>query len=74
MFRILLFFSTLNLKLQLNAAESEENRPSSKKIEFLQKVRGNFLSLAKEEPNRFVVIDASSSPEKVEKEVVQKNY
>ncbi|AKB76727.1 Thymidylate kinase [Methanosarcina horonobensis HB-1 = JCM 15518] len=42
------------------------------KIEFLQKVRGNFLSLAKEEPNRFVVIDASSSPEKVEKEVVQK--
>lgn len=42
------------------------------KIEFLQNVRENFFSLVKEEPERFIVIDASSSPEKVETEVVQK--
>lgn len=42
------------------------------KIEFLQKVRENFLRLAAEEPGRFVIIDASSVSEKVEKEVVQK--
>jgi dTMP kinase len=42
------------------------------KIGFLQNVRENFLSLTAEEPERFVIIDASSSPEEVEKEVVQK--
>lgn len=42
------------------------------KIEFLQKVRENFLSLAAEEPERFVIIDASCSMENVEKKVVKK--
>lgn len=42
------------------------------KIEFLQKVRENFLSLASEEPERFVIIDASGSRKEIEKKVVQK--
>ncbi|MDQ1276014.1 MAG: dTMP kinase [Euryarchaeota archaeon] len=42
------------------------------KIEFLQKVRENFLSLAAEEPQRFVIINASCTREDVEKKVVQK--
>lgn len=42
------------------------------KIEFLRGVRELFLGLAAEEPERFVVIDASGSPENVEKTVVQK--
>lgn len=42
------------------------------KIEFLQKVRENFLSFASEEPERFVIIDASCSREDIEKKVVQK--
>lgn len=42
------------------------------KIEFLQKVRENFLSLAAEEPQRFVIINASCSREDIETKVVQK--
>ncbi|MHC1756439.1 MAG: dTMP kinase [Methanosarcina sp.] len=42
------------------------------KIEFLKGVREIFLNLAAEEPERFVVIDASCSPEDVERNVVQK--
>lgn len=42
------------------------------KIEFLRKVREIFLSLAAEEPERFVIVDASCPPQDVEKKVVQK--
>jgi dTMP kinase len=42
------------------------------KIEFLKGVREIFLNLAAEEPERFVIIDASFSPEDVERNVVQK--
>lgn len=42
------------------------------KIEFLRKVRDNFLSFAAEEPDRFMVIDASRPQEEIEKKVVQK--
>lgn len=42
------------------------------KIELLQKVRENFFRLVAEEPKRFIVIDASSSPEEVEEEIVRK--
>jgi len=42
------------------------------KIEFLRGVREIFLRLAAEEPGRFIVVDASCSPENVEKTVVQK--
>lgn len=39
------------------------------KLEFLTKVENNFLRLAKEEPRRFVIIDAGEELEKVEREV-----
>ena len=42
------------------------------KIEFLRGVRETFLRLAAEDPERFIVIDASFSPESVEKEVAEK--
>jgi dTMP kinase len=42
------------------------------KIEFLRKVRENFLGFAAEEPDRFVIIDASRSQEEIGKKVVQK--
>lgn len=42
------------------------------KIEFLRKVRDNFLSFAAEEPDRFMVIDACRPQEEIEKKVVQK--
>ena len=42
------------------------------KIEFLRGVREIFLRLAAEDPERFIVIDASLSPESIEKEVAEK--
>lgn len=42
------------------------------KIEFLRGVREIFLRLAAEEPERFIIIDASRSPEYIEKEVTEK--
>ncbi len=45
------------------------NHTKFEKIEFLKKVQGNFLKLAKREPRRFVVIDAGKELEVVEREV-----
>jgi dTMP kinase len=42
------------------------------KIEFLGGVRELFLRLADEDPERFIMIDASCSPESLEKEVTEK--
>jgi dTMP kinase len=42
------------------------------KLEFLRGVREIFLRLAAEDPDRFVVIDASRPPEYIEKEVAEK--
>lgn len=42
------------------------------KLEFLQGVREIFLRLAAEDPERFIVIDASRSSEYIEKEVTEK--
>jgi dTMP kinase len=42
------------------------------KLEFLRAVREIFLRLAIEDPERFIVIDASRSPKYVEKEVTKK--
>jgi len=39
------------------------------KLEFLKKVQDNFLRLAREEPRRFVIIDAGAELEKVGREV-----
>lgn len=46
-------------------AQREVNRLDLEKIEFHKGVRATFLSLAKRYPDRFVVIDASQSLEKV---------
>ena len=46
-------------------AQREVNRHDLEKIEFHKGVRATFLSLAKRYPDRFVVIDASQSLEKV---------
>ncbi len=45
------------------------NHTKFEKIEFLKKVQGNFLGLAKREPRRFAVIDAGKELEVVEREV-----
>lgn len=63
----LLFDIDPNIGLSRIAANSsrEVNRLDLEKIEFHQKVRESFLYLAKKYPERFIVIDASQSREKV---------
>lgn len=46
-------------------ASREVNRLDLEKLDFHKKVRNTFLELAKSQPNRFVIIDASKSPEEV---------
>ena len=51
-------------------ANREVNRLDLEKIEFHQKVRESFLSLARRFPERFVIIDASKSREEVAKDTL----
>ena len=48
-------------------SEREVNRLDLEKIDFHNKVRETFLSLAKRFPERYVIIDASQSREEVAK-------
>lgn len=48
-----------------------ETRFEEEKISFHEKVRSGYLDLARMEPERFRIIDASESPEKVRKEVLK---
>ncbi len=52
-------------------ANREVNRLDLEKIEFHNKVRQTFLDLSKRYPDRFVVIDASQSREKVAEDTLQ---
>ena len=55
----------LGLKRIAQNASREVNRLDLEKLDFHKKVRETFLELAKSQPNRFVVIDASKSIEEV---------
>lgn len=52
-------------------ADREVNRLDLEKLEFHNAVRNSFLELAKRYPNRFVIIDASKSPEEVAEAATQ---
>ena len=54
----------------------DENLKNLDRIEqrdraYHEKVRQGYLKLAKEEPNRFVVIDASKSLEEIHEEIIK---
>jgi dTMP kinase len=54
-----------SMGLERIKAKKPYDRIESEKILFHQKIREGFLQIAKEEPGRFHVIDATSSPEDV---------
>jgi dTMP kinase len=57
---------------RINASRKREvNRLDLEKLSFHQKVRSTFLSLAKQYPKRFVILDASATFDKVLKEAYQ---
>ena len=49
----------------------EVNRLDLEKLEFHNKVRNTFLELAKRYPNRYIIIDANQSKEKVAEDTVK---
>ena len=59
------------LKRIVANASREVNRLDLEKLEFHNKVRETFLSLAKRYPERFVIIDASKSREEVAKATLE---
>ena len=56
---------------RLQAEQSSEDRFEKEALEFHRKVRQGFLDLAKGEPNRFVIIKADRTPQKVHEEILQ---
>jgi len=51
------------------SARSREDRFEREKVEFHEKVRDGFLAMARAEPQRFRIIDASRSVEQVSREI-----
>ena len=50
----------------------EADRLESEKLEFFQAVRNEFLKLAAAEPNRFLVVDATKTPEEMFTQIAKK--
>jgi len=52
-----------------SAPESAEDRFEQEEVNFHHRVRDGYLQLAKEAPKRFRIVDASGSPEEIEREI-----
>ena len=55
-----------------NGSGTEPDRLESEKIEFFERARQAYLDLAKAEPNRFLVIDASATVETMQQQIVDR--
>lgn len=55
-----------------NGSGTEPDRLESEKIEFFERARQAYLNLAKAEPNRFLVIDASATVEQMQQQIVDR--
>lgn len=55
-----------------NGSGTEPDRLESEKIEFFERARQAYLDLAKAEPNRFLVIDASATVEQMQAQIVDR--
>ena len=60
---------TARRQLKVRGGEGREDRFEREKLEFHQRVRQGFLELARAEPKRFRVIDASRPAEEVAREI-----
>ncbi|HEY3363298.1 MAG TPA: dTMP kinase [Methanosarcina sp.] len=66
------FLFDISPEISIERCGKRGEQSKFEKLEFLQRVREIFLRLAEEDPKRFIVIDASRSPEYIEKEVTEK--
>ena len=55
-----------------NGSGTEPDRLESEKIEFFERARQAYLDLAKAEPERFLVIDASASVDVMQEHIVNR--
>jgi dTMP kinase len=65
----LLFDIPVDVGRQRAAGSREADRFEREKSEFFERVRGGYLERAKEYPARFAVIDASTSPADIQKQL-----
>jgi len=68
----LTFLFDIRPEISIERCGKRGEQSKFEKLEFLRGVREIFLKLAADDPERFIVIDASHSPEYVEKEVAKK--
>ena len=61
----------IDVETSMQRVGKEKDRMESAGIEFHNRVRNGYLKIAKNEPNRVKVIDASKSIEEVNKDVIQ---
>lgn len=69
----LTFLFDIRPEISIERCGKRGEQSKFEKLEFLRGVREIFLKLAANDPERFIVIDASHSPKYIEKEVVKKN-
>jgi len=58
-------------KARLEAQNSGEDRFEKEALDFHERCRKGFLDLAKNNPERFLIVDATQDPEKVHTEILQ---
>lgn len=58
-------------RIGTRTADTREDRFEKEAMSFHEKVRGGYLTLAKQEPDRFRIIDASKDPDHIHKKLVQ---
>ncbi|AXL12888.1 dTMP kinase [Microbacterium foliorum] len=62
---VLLDLDPESARVRLDAADKPFDRLEAEKTEFHARVRDSYLALAEAEPERFLVLDASASPEAI---------
>jgi dTMP kinase len=66
---VLLDLPAEEARARRNKSGTEPDRLEREKIEFFETVRSAYLDLAKAEPNRFLVVDASVSVEEMQSQI-----
>ena len=67
----LTFLLDLEPEIAIARLDVRDNKTKFEKIEFLKKVRANYLAIAKREPRRFIVLDATDTQEDLEKQALR---
>lgn len=59
-------------QIQNGSRDESETRFENEKLQFHEKVRNGYLAIARQEPGRFVVVDAAKDAEQVRAEIMER--